>query len=258
MHLRAFSSLRLLRWFSGILAGTVFLCGGLSEAQDSLGLHQDPATGMAYRKIVQTIERPVAETFVRTQESTVYRPETVVTTRPESRLVYTPVVSYSWEPRIQNRWNPFSQPTVVYQHTPRTHWETRTETTSRQEVQTNWVAEQRKVDVPQQFVRMQREEKVSYEPVGKFAISQPATPPDLSQSAIASRLRPLDGNTRLEPLYGNSAPAGGIAGIGSPRNDFQAGMRANELYPAPQQGFALPLPPPNVGIAGRPIPAMFR
>lgn len=257
MRLRAFSSMRLLRCISGMLAGVAFLNGGLSEAQDSLGLLQDPATGVAYRKVVQTIERPVTETLVRTQESTVYRPETVVTTRPESRLVYTPVVSYSWEPRIQNRWNLFSQPTVVYQHTPRTHWEARTETTNRQDVQTNWVAEQRKVDVPQQIVRMQREEKVGYEPVGKFAIAQQATPPDLSQSAIASRLRPLDANTRLEPLYGNSASVGGLAGIASPRNDFQTGMRANELYPTPQQ-FALPLPPTNVGVAGRPLPSIFR
>ena len=262
MQMRGFSSWcsarRSIRLCAGLLVGTVAMCGGSSSAQENPGLLTDPDTGLVYRKIVQTIERPVAETQMRTQESMVYRPETVVTTRPESRLVYSPVVSYAWEPRIQNRWNPFSQPTVVYQHTPRTHWEARTETTNRQDVQTNWVAEQRKIDVPQQVVRMQREEKISYEPVGRVSVPQQASPPNLAESAIAARLRPLGQNAQMQPLYGITAPMGGIAGIASPRNDSQTGMRANELYPAPQQGFASPLPPPNFGVAGRPIPSIFR
>ena len=49
---------------------------------------------------------------------------------------------------------------------------------------------------------MQREEKVDWEPVGRVAPKQ-ATPPGLN-SAIASRLRPLNSNEAVVPTY--SAP----------------------------------------------------
>ncbi len=267
MLLRAFSSWyssqRQLRSIAGWLAGATLMFGGLSNAQDNSGLHTDPATGVVYRKVQQTIERPVVETQMRTQESTVYRPETVVTTRPETRTVYTPVVSYAWEPKLKNRWNPFMQPTVVYQHTPRTHWEARSETVNRQESQTNWVAEHRRVEVPEQIVRMQREEKTNFEPVGKVGIPQQATPPNSAEAAVAARLRPLDPNSRVEPLYGFARPAGGVGGMaGDPsrRNEFQSGMRANELYPTQSPGFGLPLAPANsgLGVAGLPIPSVWR
>src|SRR5690606_9965541 len=63
--------------------------------------YTDPETGIVYRKVHRTIERPVVETQVKAQESTVYRPETVVEVRPETRTVYSPVVSYGWEPRLR-------------------------------------------------------------------------------------------------------------------------------------------------------------
>ncbi len=264
MRLHAFSTrhrLRIIRLamafvLSGLVASSVF-------AQDNTGFYTDPDTGVVYRKVQRTVERPVVETKMQTQESTIYRPETVVTTRPETRTVYTPVVSYAWEPRLQNRWNPFIQPTVVYQHVPRTHWETRSETVGLQDTRTNWVAEVRKVEVPQQIVRIQREEKIDYEPVGKVAIPAQAAPPNSSESAIAARLRPLGANTPVQPLYGNSQPTGyASAGFGSSgiRNEYQSGMRANELYPTQSPGYATPLPPVNsgVGIAGLPLVPVWR
>jgi hypothetical protein len=242
----------------GLMASSIVLWSTSLFAQDSSGYYTDPATGVVYRKVQRTIERPVVETQMRTQESTVYRPETVVSTRPETRTVYTPVVSYDWEPRLTNRWNPFAQPTVVYQHTPRTRWETRSETIERQETRTNWVAETRKVDVPQQIVRIQREEKTDFEPVGKVATQQQATPPNSSEAAIASRLRPMDSNTQFVPLYGNSQLVAVIANNQS-RNTYQSGMRPNELYPAPSSVYSAPLPPAGSnGVAGLPLPPVWR
>jgi hypothetical protein len=260
MLLRAFSSLisfssckLIVSFASTVMAAASHSC----YAQDNSGYYTDPATGVVYRKVQRTIERPVVETQVRTQESTVYRPETVVSTRPETRTVYTPVVSYGWEPRLTNRWNPFSQPTVVYEHKPRTHWETRSETVNRQEVQTNWVAEHRKVDVPQQVVRMQREEKTDYEPVGKVASPTQAPPPNSAESAIAARLRPMDSNTRIEPLYGSSQPIATVAST-QPRNQYQRGMPASELYPNQTPVYGTPLPPASTGVAGLPLAPMWR
>ncbi|MGV3482929.1 MAG: hypothetical protein ACO1RT_00780 [Planctomycetaceae bacterium] len=247
-------SIRTYHLVAGLLASWSVTAGTSLNAQDASGLYTNPDTGVVYRKEQRTIERPVVETQMRTQESTVYRPETVVSTRPEVRTVYTPVVSYNWEPRLANRWNPFVQPTVVYQHTPRTHWESRSETIERQETRTNWVAETRKVDVPQQVVRFQREEKTDYVPVGKVA-PQHATPPNSAESAIASRLRPLDANTRVEPLYGSSQLASGTSSSGP----YQGGMRANELYPSTTV-YGTPLPPVSTGtgIAGLPLPTVWR
>jgi hypothetical protein len=144
-------------------ASTAALAEGLpSPSAGNSGYYTDPATGIVYQKVMRTVERPVVDTQLRTQESTVYRPETVVVVRPETRTVYTPVVSYGWEPRLRGRWNPFVQPTIQYEHTPRTHWEARSETVDRRETRTTWVAEHRSVEVPQQVVKIQREVKPFY------------------------------------------------------------------------------------------------
>lgn len=259
MQLRALLSLHSCLLVGSIFTGATFVTDHPAFPQDSSGYYTDPVTGVVYRKVQKTIERPVVETQVRTQESTVYRPETVVSTRPETRTVYTPVVSYGWEPRIANRWNPFGQPTVVYQHLPRTHWEARSETVNRQEVQTKWVAEHRKVDVPQQIVRIQREEKTDFEPIGKVAIPQQASPPNSSsEAAIAARLRPMDGNTRIEPLYGTSQPFASVASAQQTRSVYQRGMKANELYPTQAPVYGAPLPPVSTGAAGQPLAPVWR
>jgi hypothetical protein len=263
MRFHAISSLGaslLPRMLASLLAGSAIVSCTCTLAQEGSGYYTDPATGVVYRKVQRTIERPIVETQMRTQESTVYRPETVVTSRPESRTVYNPVVSYGWEPKMTNRWNPFSQPTIVYQHTPRTHWEARTETIDRREAVTNWVAETRKVDVPQQIVRIQREEKVDYEPVGKVGSPSQATPPNSTEAAIAARLRPMDAGTRIDPLYPTTSTSGAYAASDAFRNPSQSGMRANELAPTPPPSYSMPLSPGSagVGVAGVPMTPIWR
>ena len=242
-----------------------------THAQTGAGYYTDPATGIVYRQVTKTVDRPVVETKMEQREQTVYRPQTVTETKPESRTVYTPVVEYKWEPRLHGRWNPFRQPTVAYHHVPRTHWEARDEVVQRTNTRTEWVAEKRSVEVPQRIVRMQREQKVDYEPVGRVAPQQ-ANPPTNVSSAIASRLRPLNANTRVQPMGQSrlaSAPMGprvAATSIGRltsdppPRSNLQGGMRATELYrtgPA-VRGQALAPPSSGMGIANVPSLPFFR
>ena len=53
---------------------------------------------------------------------------------------------------------------------PATRWSHRTNT------RTEWVAEKRTIEVPQQIVRMQREQKVDYEVVGRVRLHQQPAP----------------------------------------------------------------------------------
>lgn len=262
------SKFRFLRHsFGRVVAGKVMpvlalsLAAGVAHGQapagaqaSATGEYVDPETGIVYRKVHRTIERPVVETQVRAQESTVYRPETVVEVRPETRTVYSPVVTYGWEPRLKNRWNPFMQPTVQYEHVPRMHWEARSETVERRQTRTNWVAEHRRVDVPQQVVKIQREEKVDLEPVGRVA-PQEATPPNSAEAAIAARLRPLDSTTYVNPISTVAATSGPVGGATRRSND-QLGIRATELYPAYPGGYSTTLPP--VGVARTPFVPIYR
>lgn len=225
----------------------------------------DPATGIIYRKVHRTIERPVVQTEMKPQESTIYRPETVVEVTPETRTVYTPVVSYGWEPRVRGRWNPFVQPTLQYEQVPRTHWEARSETVERRQTRTNWVTERRRVDVPQQVVKIQREEKVDYEAVGRVAPQQ-AMPPNSAQSAeaaLAARLRPIDAATPIAPfsaIGSTNYPMVASQTLppypGSSRSSEQTGMRAIDLTAGSYGGYATPLPP--VGIATNPLQTLWR
>lgn len=227
--------------------------------------YTDPATGIVYRKVHRTIERPVVQTEIKPQESTIYRPETVVEVTPETRTVYTPVVSHSWEPRVRGRWNPFVQQTLQYEQVPRTHWEARSETVERRQTRTNWVTERRRVDVPQQVVKIQREEKVDYEAVGRVAPQQ-AMPPNAGQSAeasLAARLRPIDAATPIAPLSATGSTIYPMVASqtlppypGSSRSSDQTGMRATDLNSGGYSGFATPLPP--VGIATNPLQSLWR
>lgn len=227
--------------------------------------YTDPATGIVYRKVHRTIERPVMQTEVKPQESTIYRPETVVEVTPEKRTVYSPVVSYGWEPRVRGRWNPFVRPTLQYEHVPRTHWEARSETVERRQARTNWVAERRRVDVPQQVVKIQREEKVDYEAVGRVA-PQPAAPPNSAQSAeaaLAARLRPIDASTPIAPFSATGSTQYPMVAsqtlppyTGSSRSSEQTGLRATDLNSSGNGGYATPLPP--VGIATNPLQPLWR
>ncbi|HBJ35546.1 MAG TPA: hypothetical protein DDZ51_12515 [Planctomycetaceae bacterium] len=227
--------------------------------------YTDPATGIVYRKVHRTIERPVVQTEVKPQESTIYRPETVVDVTPETRTVYTPVVSYSWEPRVRGRWNPFVQPTLEYEHVPRTHWEARSQTVERRQTRTNWVTERRRVDVPQQVVKIQREEKIDYEAVGRVAPQQ-SMPPNSGQSAeaaLAARLRPLDASTPISPFSATGSTNYPMVASqtlppysGSSRSSEQTGLRATDLNSGGSGGYSAPLPP--TGIATNPLQTLWR
>jgi hypothetical protein len=107
-------------------------------------------------------------------------------------------------------------------------------------------------------VRIQREEKTDYEPVGKVASPTTSHPTQfVAESAIAARLRPMDGNTSIEPLYGTSQPIASVAST-QPRNEYQRGMRANELYPNQTPAYGTPLPPVSTGVAGLPLAPVWR
>jgi len=239
-----------------------------ASAQTGSGYYTNPDTGIVYRQVTKTIERPVVETKVDKREQTIYRPETVTETKPETRTVYTPVVEYAWEPRMEGRWNPFKPPVVAYHHVPRTRWESRNEVVHRRSSRTQWVAEKRTIEVPQQFVRMEREQKVDYEPVGRVA-----SPPNTTESAIASRLRPLDPNTRIAPLANAivqtpptylppriAASTVGQMQSDPPRSPSQTGMAVSDMSTGSGGGYRSTLPPSSSsnGIAGLPSLPLWR
>ncbi|WP_231612198.1 hypothetical protein [Novipirellula galeiformis] len=247
-------------------------------AQSSPGYYTDPQTGIVYRQVTKTIERPVVETKTEQREQTIYRPQTVTETKPEARTVYTPIVQYEWQPRLEGRWNPFRQPTVAYHSVPQTRWESRNEVVHRTNTRTEWIAEKRTVEVPQRLVRMEREQKVDYEVVGRVAPQQ--TPATSNAEAIASRLRPLDSNTRVEAFKAPVIPApatqiaqgpavyappriaasslGRMTSDPPRRSTSQVGLRTNELYPAPNGGYSGALPPATTGVAALPALPLWR
>lgn len=259
--------------------GAVYCASGNAQAPNgnTSGLLTDPHTGIVYRQVSKMVERPVIESKMEKQNRTVYRPETVTETKPEARTVYTPVVEYKWQPRLHGRWNPFQQPTVAYHHVPETRWEARNEVVNRTETRTNWVAENRTVEVPRQLVRMQREQTTELEVVGKVALPTSQGP----SNAIASRLRPLDKNASVAPINSSrvastyntpvytapsySAPQIAASTVGRMTSDpprrgiGQSGMRANDLYPSNRvHGQALPPSTGGVGVATLPTLPFIR
>lgn len=222
--------------------------GAASLPESASGYYTNPDTGIVYRKVTRTVETPVTETRMQKQTQTVYKPQTVTETRPVSRTVYTPIIENRWEPRVHGRWNPFVQPTIQYHAVPQTHWTSRQETIQSTQTKTQWVPENRTVEIPTQLTRIERQQKVDFEPVGKVA--PPAAAVD---SAIASRLRPLAPGTKVDPVGGPlGSPAAAIAmappvyqppqiaasTVGRLTSDpprrtlSQGGLRANELVPA--------------------------
>ncbi|MFK8114849.1 MAG: hypothetical protein AB8B91_21790 [Rubripirellula sp.] len=240
------------------------LCTNVN-AQTGAGLVTDPDTGIIYRPVTRTVERPVVETKIEKREQTVYRPQTVSETRPESRTVYTPVVEYKWEPKLHGRWNPFRQPTVAYHHTPSTHWEARSEVVQRTNSRTEWVAEKRSVDVPTRVVRMQRDQKVDYQVVGHVP-QRSAQPQSNLPAAVASRLRPLPAGAPVAPMNSRQSFAsptqvaatnlGRLTSDPPPRTRQQGGMRATDLYRAAPRVRGQALPPISSGTGIATVPAL--
>ena len=265
------------RIFSSAIRGALSLavaavCGVSAHGENRPGHFTDPETGIIYRQVTRTVERPVVETRMETREHTVYRPQTVKETRPETKTYYTPVTEYELKPHLQGRWNPFRQPTIAYKQVAKTHWEARNQTVNRTQTRTEWVEEKRKVEVPHRVVRMQREQKVDYEVIGR-AGSQPAAPNSPS-SAFASRLKPLDSSTPIVPMNRVAAVPPTSATVGSPpitsstlgkmtsdpprRSTSQGGMRTTELYPSAPTGYGRALPPVNSGMATLPGFSLWR
>ena len=230
-----------------------------AEATAQSGFFTDPQTGIVYRKINRTIEKPVVETKYSQKSEVVYRPHTVTETKPENQTVMRPVIEYKWQPTLTGRWNPFRPPSIRYEKVPLTKWEARTEIVHRTKTTTQWIAENRTVQIPTKTVRTSREHSVAYEPVGRLSPSN--LPAD-----VAARLQPLDGNTpfqNFEPTrlaITTFAPPRIAASTVSPlttathaRSSVQGGMIAQELVPSPTSG-----PHNATGIANqRPLP-MFR
>jgi len=249
-----------------LAVATIVTSSVVANAQDRPGYYTDPATGILYRQVIRSVERPVVETKVETQERTVYRPETVRETRPETKTVYTPVIEYQWQAQVHGRWNPFRQPAIAYKQVPQTHWEARNEVVNRTETRTQWVPEKRTVEVPHRIVRMEREQKVEYEVVNPQPNRRTAS------AAIASRLQPLAANTSTQPSNrmaslptANGAYSRSVAPITTStvgrmtsdpprRSSSQGGLRTTELYPTAPSGYGNALPPVNgtMGTATRP------
>ena len=254
---------------------TTLLTNPSIHAEDAAGYYTDPATGIVYRQVTKTVERPVVETTMETQEQTQLRPQTVTETKPEVRTVFTPVIDYHWEPRLEGRWNPFRQPTVAYRHVPRAHWQAQQQVINRTQTRTEWVTEKRTVQVPKRLTRIERERKIDYEPVGRVAPQR--TPADTS-NGLASRLRPMDSGTRIEPLstpryYAAPTPIISTTAIASTsgsvgrmtsdpprRSASQGGLRGTELYPTAPTGYGQALPPVSggAGVAALPVMGMWR
>ena len=230
-----------------------------SEATAQTGFFTDPQTGIVYRKISRTIEKPVVQTKIRQQSEVVYRPHTITETKPENRTVITPVVEYKWKPKLSGRWNPFRPPSVRYERVPLTTWEARTEVIHKTKTTTQWVAENRTMEIPINTVRTSREHSVAYEAVGRVS-------PSNLPANVAARLQPLNRNTPFESLEPSSVAITNFAppriaastvstlkpGIHT-RNSTQNGMTAQNLTPDSTSA-----PVNNRGIANqRPLP-MFR
>ena len=236
------------------LVSSAAVATATAQTPSASGYYTDPDTGIVYQQVTRTIERPVTQTRIEKQTQTVFRPETVTESRPSTRTVYTPIVEHNWEPRVHGRWNPFQRPTIAYHHVPRTRWEARAETVQQTSTRTQWVPENRTVEVPRQTVSMRSERQVDYEPVGRVA--PPAKSP---QSAIAARLKPLEPGARIDPMPSAStavayaapsylAPRIAATTIGRMTSDpprrgiGQRGLRATELAPIPAGNHGSPLP----------------
>lgn len=202
------------------------------------GFYKDPDTGVVYRKVTRTVERPEVTTTQQRRERTVLTPRTVTEERPYSRTVYTPVTEYRWVPKIHNRWNPFRSPTLVYHHQPTTTWEARNEVVNRATSRTEWVAEKRVDTVPVTTRRIVREERQVLEPVQTLSPRQTSPGPT---SAIAANLRPLD-ESELQQGGPDSVPPSASIARNPNRSAAQSGQRAIDLRPT-APGYHQPLAP---------------
>ncbi|EMI57919.1 hypothetical protein [Rhodopirellula sallentina] len=245
-----------------LIAGSMIVGGSASDlrGEDTPGYYTDPSTGIVYRKVVRTVERPKVETRIAKRQETVYKPKTVVESRPATRRTYTPVTEFRWVPRVEGRWNPFRQPTVAYHHVPETRWQARDEVVTETKTQVQWEAVTQTVDVPQRLTRIEREEQVDFEPVGRVA--PPAAQSLASNVApeIAARLRPLDSGQQIQSLSTTSGvPSSSSLVKDHNRSSLQSGLRATELAPDASRGYTQPIGMGGTtGVAGLSVPRIWR
>lgn len=200
-------------------------------AEDTPGYYTNPDTGIVYRQVIRTIERPIVEHKMTEQQHTVYQPKTVVETRPTTRRTYTPVTEFRLTPHVEGRWNPFRQPTVAYHHVPETHWQARDEVISETTTQVQWEAVTQTIQVPQRLTRMTHERKVDFEPVGRVAPTPSSSLASNVSPEVAAKLRPLASNTQYQPTNGGVGAASSSLAAHGNRSNLQTGMRATELMP---------------------------
>lgn len=232
-------------------------------AESMPGYFTDPATGIVYRQVTRTIEKPVVETKMQQQQQTVYKPKTVTETRPTTRRMYIPVTENRWVPKVENRWNPFAAPRVAYHHVPETRWQVKDEVIAHTSTQIHWEPETQTVNVPHQQMRMERQQLVDFEPVGRVAphatpqttnpafSTNPASPTTNIAPEIAARLRPLASNTSVQPNSVNPGLTNSpnqIASRVNPRTTLQTGLRATELVPRSNPSYVAPMD--TSGVAG--------
>lgn len=255
----------------GVVAGTL----GLSReatADQNAGFFTDPATGIVYRKVTRTIDKPIVETKVTQRQQTIYKPKTITETRPTTRRMYIPVTENRWVPRVEGRWNPFVQPRVAYKNVPQTRWQVKDEVIAETKTQVKWEPETQTVSVPQQSLRMTREQVVDFEPIGRVA-PQSASPQAVASKSnlspeIAARLRPMNPGTSVNPTVSagvrasnNTSPNATLAGTErkNHRSSLQTGLRPSELMPSNSPVY-MPAAGGNAasGIAGLPAMRIWR
>ena len=182
----------------------IFTVLGLSCAWTSLAVAQDvryyDQDGVTYRETRHVVQRPVSATEIQQREQVVYRQQVTTESHEQVRTVQTPVVEYQWVPRLHGRWNPFTQPYVVHEQVPVTHWETHTEIVTVPVTRSEWVPETRVVDVPIVTQRMANEEVISRVAVGPSPSTGSTVAGGVSIGGVA-RLDndPPRGTTLLQP-----------------------------------------------------------
>lgn len=254
----------------GISTFTGLVATNPVAAEQTPGFFTDPATGIVYRQVTRTIEKPVVETKMQQRQQTVYKPKTVTETRPATRRMYIPVTENRWVPKVENRWNPFVAPRVAYHHVPETRWQVKDEVISQTSTQVHWEPETQTISVPHQEMRMERQQMVDFEPVGRVApnASPQTTNPAASAAPrtnippeIAARLRPLASNTPVQTNGADRSSASNqiptqIASRVNQRTSLQTGLRATELVPSSSPGYVAPTD--TSGIAGLPSMRIWR
>jgi hypothetical protein len=170
----------------------------------------DPRTGITWRKVLRTFERPVMDQQFVTQQQTYLQPELVTTTRPLQRTLMIPVTQYELQTKWHGRWNPFVQPSLGYHYVPRTRFEPRVETIHVPSTETRYLQKTEMVQVPSPQLRVEKREEYVWE-----RISTPGNMPGFQDS------RQSVAGGRVPTPFGNE-------GLGL-RNSMQRGMPATEL-----------------------------